>query len=69
VNYYPEQLRVILLYIEALNEAEEKINKINYFYPPYAKSINLTDEGGADFGELRDEIGGSWSWTPAEGKK
>jgi hypothetical protein len=64
VNYYPEQLRAILVYIETLNEADKRIDEIKSEALPYMAEIRLTDEHKTDCGTLRDEIGGAWSWEP-----
>lgn len=67
-NIYDRPLKVIVHYIEALNAAERAITEAGFDNEatamPYPKEIKLTDCDGSDYGVLRDEIGGSWSWFP-----
>lgn len=69
MNFYPEQLQSIVIFIEALNEADKRVTAMDASYGmPYIKGkIALTDEGDSDLGYLGDEIGGAWSWTPPGG--
>jgi hypothetical protein len=63
VNYYPDTLRTILVYIEALDAADKRVaEEIKADGLPYLEKIPLKDSEGSDYGHLIDEIGGSWSW-------
>jgi hypothetical protein len=64
VNYYPEALKAIIAYLEALNAAEKVVGDGENL--PYPAEIKMTDNYGTDWGVLRDEIGGAWSWFPPE---
>jgi hypothetical protein len=66
MNYYPEHLKAIIAYCEALNAAEQVIGKIEGGSMPYPKRVPMTNEDETDWGELVDEIGGAWSWRPAK---
>lgn len=68
MNFYPEQVQAILIYIRHLNAAENETEPLEGEGIPFMASIKLTDNHGTDYGELRDEIGGSWSWFPPEPK-
>lgn len=62
MNFYPETLKAIVTYIEAINEADKKLEGIDDI--PYLKKIGLTDAHQTDYGTLVDELGGLWSWSP-----
>lgn len=62
--FYPDTLRAILAYIEALDAVDERVaNEIKADGLPYLGKIHLLDSEGTDYGHLIDEIGGSWSWS------
>lgn len=65
MNFYPDQLRAIVAYLDAL----DAIGKAHAGEcVPFPKAVPLTDGYGGDYGHLRDEIGGSWSWFSPEPK-
>ncbi len=67
-NWYPEHLKVIVTYIDALNDIEEKLRDIRAscsYELPFLSSPKLVDGDGGEYGELVDEIGGAWSWRPS----
>lgn len=66
MNFYPEQVQAILIYIRHLNAAEKDTESFEGDCIPFMSAIKLIDRDGTDYGELRDEIGGSWSWFPPE---
>ena len=65
-NYYPDQMRAVLIMIDGLDRIDKAIGAmpglpaIPYFKGP----IEVVDGDGTGYGELVDEIGGSWSWRP-----
>lgn len=61
LNYYPDQLRQIAAYCEALDKVEDAAS--TPIYP--ANGIRMVDNDGTFYGMLHDEIGGSWSFSPA----
>jgi hypothetical protein len=65
VSIYPDTLKTILIYIEALDEADKKIAELKLSSPPYLLEMPITDGDGINWGRLVDEIGGSWSWSPS----
>lgn len=65
MNFYPSHLKAIVAYIDALDAAEAEVMKIGDELP-YPAQIRLTDSADTDYGMLRDEIGGAWSWFPPE---
>lgn len=65
MNYYPEQLEAILFWLKHLNEGDKQLEKFGEG-ALFLKPIGLTDGDSADWGTLRDEIGGAWSWFPPE---
>jgi hypothetical protein len=65
-NYYPETLQTIVAILEGLNAIEKTTAEIKGDALPYIKEVPLTDETGFDYGVARDEVGGAWSWFPAE---
>jgi hypothetical protein len=67
MNFYPETIQAVVAAINALNELDKKLDEISTDDGmPYLAAVKLTDSHGTDFGTLRDEIGGSWSWFPPE---
>ncbi len=70
INVYPDQLRQILAYIEALDGVDKQLIENRPDYPIGPKRIELHGyEDEADWGTLQDEIGGAWSWTPPSPKE
>lgn len=63
---YQEFLKVILAYIEALNEADRKLGDVGQSNDmrPYLRRISVEFQGEL-CGYLADEIGGVWSWQEA----
>lgn len=67
INVYPDQLRQILAYIEALDAVDKQFIENRPDFPIGPKPIQLHGyEDESEWGTLRDEIGGAWSWTPPE---
>ena len=62
MNFYPEQLRQIATYCDALSKVTDE-SKDFPIYP--ANGIRMVDNDGGFYGTLHDEIGGSWSFSPA----
>ena len=61
IHVYPDQLRQIILYIEALDAIDKKMIEDKPDYPIGPKPIQLHGyEDESDWGVLRDEIGGAW---------
>lgn len=67
LTLYPTALKALLIYLEILGEADQKVADLNVDYLPFPKVIPLTDEEGSDWGELRDEVGGAWCWVTPGG--
>ena len=65
MNFYPDQLRQIAAYCEALNKVEDTAS--TSIYP--ANGIRMVDNDGGFYGTLNDEIGGAWSFALAKGDK
>ena len=64
---YQEFLQVVLIYIEALNAADQKIDALGFdsmLFPTLGRIPLVMDE--EHVGHLVDEIGGVWSLAPAE---
>lgn len=68
MNFYPKTIQAIVASIEALNALDTRLDEIGMGDDgvPYLAVVKLTDRDGTDYGTLRDEIGGSWSWFPPE---
>jgi hypothetical protein len=64
MNYYPDALKAIVSYIEALNAVDKTLEGADDI--PYLAAIPLTDAHQTNYGKLVDEIGGLWSWVPPE---
>lgn len=62
-NLYPNQVQAILIYIKALDAAEKEIHEKKLGEVPYPEVIHLKDSSDVGFGQLQDEVGGSWSWV------
>jgi hypothetical protein len=67
VVIYPDTLKAILIYIEALDELEKRMDALtepgNLITVPYMVGIPLKDGDGVDWGTLQNEDGVGWSWN------
>lgn len=63
MNYYPEQLEAIVNILKGLNEISKSNEGNSYMLQNH---IKLVDSDGFVLGTFGDEIGGSWSFFPAE---
>jgi hypothetical protein len=63
MNYYPEQLQYIANACFALNKLEEGSPKNQEVY---IGEVTILDSDNNVIGHLKDEIGGSYSFFPAE---
>jgi hypothetical protein len=67
MNVYPEQLRQIVAYCEALNEADKKIGFDINPGMQVDLLISVVDEDGRTvLGTIVDEIGGAWGFKAAQ---
>lgn len=60
---YPNAVEAILIYIRALDNADNKINQLGLREPPFPRKIYLEDNEGSDYGCLNNE-GAGWMWQP-----
>lgn len=65
MTLYPEQLRTILAYVDALNAAEKVIDGAVGFDTGVYLEITVTLDGDV-LGKIVDEIGAAWAFEPAK---
>lgn len=60
---YPAQIKCVLAYIEAMDEASKKIEEQGLDYAIWPTRIELRGPDDENWGYLSDEVGGAYSWT------
>lgn len=67
-NIYPNQLRTILAYVDALNLAERAIINSDDYDTEIILDITVRMDN-CILGSLADEVGGAWSFQPKDNEQ